>query len=67
MCSYILHAVCMEGAHKSVQLHNIGSICMTALPTEMPLVLLLYSAARPDGFSSTVQPNPWQGTHPILV
>ena len=30
-------------------------------------VLLLYSAARPDGFSSTLQPYPWQGTHPTLV
>ena len=30
-------------------------------------VLLLYSAARPDGFSSTLQPYPWQGIHPALV
>ena len=30
-------------------------------------VLPLYSAARPDGFSSTLQPYPWQGTHPSLV
>ena len=30
-------------------------------------VLLLYSAARPDGFSSTLQHYPWQGTHPTLV
>ena len=30
-------------------------------------VLLLYSAARPDGFSSTLQPYPWQGMHPTLV
>ena len=30
-------------------------------------VLLLYSTARPDGFSSTLQPYPWQGTHPTLV
>ena len=29
---HILHTVCMEGACKSVQLHNIGSVCMTALP-----------------------------------
>ena len=27
----------MEGAHKSVQLHNIGSMCMTALPTQISL------------------------------
>ena len=32
--------VCMEGAHKSVQLHNIGSLCMTALPTQISLILL---------------------------
>ena len=30
-------------------------------------VLLLYSAARPDGFSSALQPYPWQETHPDLV
>ena len=30
-------------------------------------VLLLYSAARPDGFSSALQPYPWQGTRPTLV
>ena len=30
-------------------------------------VLLLYSATRPDGFRSTLQPYPWQGTHPTLV
>ena len=27
-------------------------------------VLLLYSAARPDSFSSTLQPYPWQEIHP---
>ena len=27
----------MEGAHKSVQLHNIGSMCVTALPTQISL------------------------------
>ena len=31
-CLHILHAVCMEGACKSVQLHNIGSMCVMALP-----------------------------------
>ena len=30
--------VFMEGACKSVQLHNIGSMCMTALPTQISLV-----------------------------
>ena len=30
-------------------------------------VLVLYSAARPDGFSSALQPYPWLGTHPTLV
>ena len=30
-------------------------------------VLLLYSTARPDSFSSTLQPYTWQGTHPTLV
>ena len=32
-------------------------------------VLLLFSASSPlpDGFSSVLQPNPWQGTHPTLV
>ena len=30
-------------------------------------VLLLHSATRPDGFSSTLQPYPWQGTHPTLM
>ena len=30
--------VCMEGACKSVQLHNIGSMCMTALLTQISLV-----------------------------
>ena len=30
-------------------------------------VLLLYSTARLDSFSSTLQPYPWQGTHPTLV
>ena len=30
-------------------------------------ILLLYSAARLDSFSSTLQPYPWQGTHPTLV
>ena len=30
-------------------------------------VLLLYSATRPDGFSSTLQPYPWQGTQPTLL
>ena len=30
-------------------------------------VLLLYSATKPDSFSSTLQPYPWQGTHPTLV
>ena len=34
-----LHAVCMEGARKSVQLHNIGSMCVTALPTQISLVI----------------------------
>ena len=29
--------------------------------------LLLYSTARPESFSSTLQPYPWQGTHPTLV
>ena len=28
----------MEGARRSVQLHNIGSMCMTALPTQISLV-----------------------------
>ena len=28
----------MEGARKSVQLHNIGSICVTALPTQISLM-----------------------------
>ena len=30
-------------------------------------VLLLYNTARPDSFSSALQPYPWQGTHPTLV
>ena len=29
-------------------------------------ILLLYSTVRPDGFSSTLQPYPWQGIHPYL-
>ena len=29
----------MEGACKSVQLHNIGSMCVTALPTQISLRL----------------------------
>ena len=31
------------------------------------MVLLLYSATRPDGFSSALQPYPWLGTHPTLA
>ena len=27
----------MEGAHKSVQLHNIGSMCVTSLPSQISL------------------------------
>ena len=30
-------------------------------------ITFLYSTTRPDGFSSTLQPYPWQGTHPTLV
>ena len=30
-------------------------------------VLILYSTARLDSFSSALQPYPWQGTHPILA
>ena len=37
MFAYILHDVCMKGAHISVQWHNIGSMCMTALPTQISL------------------------------
>ena len=37
-CLHILHTVCMEGACKSVQLYNIGSMCMAALPTQISLV-----------------------------
>ena len=33
----VLHAVCTEGACKSVLLHNIGSVCVTALPTQISL------------------------------
>ena len=35
--------VCMEGACKSVQLHNIGSVCVASLPTEISLVQFLFS------------------------
>ena len=28
----------MESAHKLVQLYNIGSMCMTALPTQISLI-----------------------------
>ena len=40
-------------------------MCPT-LPKGKKKVLLLYSAARPDGFSSTLQPYPWQGDSPNL-
>ena len=33
-----LHAVCTEAACKSVQLPNIGSMCVTALPTQISLI-----------------------------
>ena len=39
---HILHAVCMAGALKSVQLHNIGSMCVTVLPTQISLVVSAY-------------------------
>ena len=29
----------MEGARKSVQMHKIGSMCVTALPTQISLVV----------------------------
>ena len=32
MFAYIACCFCTEGARKSVQLHNIGSMCVTALP-----------------------------------
>ena len=38
MFAYIACCFCTEGAHKSVQLHNIGSMCVTALPTQISLV-----------------------------
>ena len=31
---------CTEGARKSVWLHNIGSMCVTALPTQISLLKL---------------------------
>ena len=37
MFAYILHAVCTEGACKSVLLHNIGSMCVTSLPTQISM------------------------------
>ena len=34
MFAYIACCFCAEGARKPVQLHNIGSMCVTALPTQ---------------------------------
>ena len=41
--------------------------CLTLQGIIKVEVLLLYSATRPDSFNSTLQPYPWQGTHPTLV
>ena len=46
------------------------TLCWTqteCAPYEKVKVLLLYSTTWPDSFSSTLQPYPWQGTHPNLV
>ena len=71
---------CMDGQFQFVSILWImtvvskvfGSFLISVLvyflwPGKKVKVLLLYSAARPDGFSSALQPYPWQGTHPTLV
>ena len=52
----------MEGAHKSVQLHNIGSMCMTSLPSQISLLWILQSNKQ-----NCVTHMKIQGFHVVLA
>ena len=56
-----------KGAAWLLQIEMYIEKSMALLIAVIGKVLHLYSPTQSDGFSSALQPNPWQVTHPTFV